>query len=101
MNEQSPHRVYVVHLANSGVLAPEVFNAQGSAHAPAALAQFFEEERRGLALARNLTHDLLQNILQRHPPSRTAKFVQHNSQSSLLTLEALQELQQIHRRRHE
>lgn len=97
-DEESAHGFDRGHGVQGGVFAAEVVDAHGAADAPATGAGFLHDEALGFAFAANFTDDFLKDVLERDEAGGAAEFIEDDGESTLLALEALEELKEVHAR---
>ena len=99
--QQSAHRLHPGHFPQFRVFAPEIIQAHRAVHPPTARPEFLHDKTFTLGLAMEFADQLRENVLHRHQAGDAPEFIQHHRHAASLPLQALEQLQQIHRLRHE
>jgi len=99
--KQAAHSVHLGHLSQSGVLTSKIIQPQQPADTPAPRSCFFHDKPCGLRVGTDFSDHFLQYVLHCYDAGGATKFVQNDGKPPLLTLQALEQLQQIHRLGHE
>src|SRR5262245_61963775 len=97
LHNQTSHRVYIRIFSDLGAFPSKIIHSHGAAQPPSPESELLDGESLRLCLATYLTEHLLEDILESDKAGGPSEFIQDDRQPPLLSLQRLEQSQEIHR----